>query len=241
MCSPNNLPVQLTSFIGRSKEKNEVMQLLSRERLLTLTGPSGSGKTRLALQAAAEMIEQFKDGVFFVALEPITEPGLVASTIAQSLGAVESSGRSIMDSLKEHLQNKSLLLLLDNFEQVISAAPLVAELLAACSELKVLITSRAGLRIRGESEYPVPPLALPDLKQLPPPESLSQYAAVELFIQRARAVKPGFGSRMIRLRQLPKFVTGWTGCRWQSSWRRRASSYCPRMPCSPAWNTAWNF
>ena len=97
-----------------------------------------------------------------------------------------------MESLKEHLQNKSLLLLLDNFEQVISAAPLVAELLAACSELKVLITSRAGLRIRGESEYPVPPLALPNLKQLPPPESLSQYAAVELFIQRARAVKPGF-------------------------------------------------
>ena len=189
---PGNLPVPLTSFIGRSKEKNEVMQLLSSERLLTLTGPSGSGKTRLALQAAAGMLEHFKDGVFFVALEPITEPALVASTIAQVTGALESSGRSILDSLKQHLQNKSLLLLLDNFEQVISAAPLVVELLAACSELKVLITSREGLRIRGEREYPVPPLALPNLKQLPPPESLSQYAAVELFIQRARAVKPGF-------------------------------------------------
>jgi predicted ATPase/class 3 adenylate cyclase len=190
--SPNNLPVQLTSFIGRSKEKDEVEQMIAKERLLTLTGPSGSGKTRLALQVAADMIDYFKDGVFFVALAPITEPGLVASTIAQSLGIIESSGRSIMDSLSDHLHNKSLLLLLDNFEQVISAAPLVAELLVAGSQLKILITSREGLRISGEREYPVPPLSLPNLKQLPPLESLSQYAAVELFIQRAKAVKPGF-------------------------------------------------
>ncbi len=190
--SPNNLPVQLTSFIGRSKEKDEVKQMLSKERLLTLTGPSGSGKTRLALQVAAEMIEHFKDGLFFVALAPITEPDLVASTIAQSLGIIKSSGRSIMDSISDHLHNKSLLLLLDNFEQVITAAPLVIELLAAGSELKVLITSREGLRISGEREYPVPPLSLPNLKQLPPLESLSQYPAVELFIQRAKVVKPGF-------------------------------------------------
>jgi predicted ATPase/class 3 adenylate cyclase len=190
--SPNNLPVQLTSFIGRSKEKDEVKQMLSKERLLTLTGPSGSGKTRLALQVAAEMTDFFKDGVFFVALAPITESDLVASTIAQSLGVIESSGRSIMDSLTDHLHNKSLLLLLDNFEQVISAAPLVAELLIAGSELKILITSREGLRISGEREYPVPPLSLPNLKQLPPLESLLQYPAVELFIQRAKAVKPGF-------------------------------------------------
>ena len=190
--SPNNLPVQLTSFIGRSKEIGEVKQLLSKERLLTLTGPGGSGKTRLALQAAAEMIEHFQDGVFFVALAPITDPGLVASTIAQSLGIPETSGRSIVDSLKDYLKTKSLLLLLDNFEQVISAAPLVAELLVACSELKILVTSREGLRISGEREYPVPPLALPDLTQLPSLESLSQYAAVELFIQRAKAVKPDF-------------------------------------------------
>lgn len=189
---PNNLPAQLTSFIGRSKEKDEVRQLLSKERLLTLTGPSGSGKTRLALQVAAESFEHFRDGVFLVALAPITEPGLVASTIAQSLGIIESSGRSILDSLKDHLKKKSLLLLLDNFEQVVSAAPLVAELLVACSELKILITSREVLRISGENEYPVLPLALPNLKQLPPLESLSQVAAVELFIQRARAIKPDF-------------------------------------------------
>ena len=189
---PGNLPVPLTSFIGRTKEKDEVLQLFARERLVTLTGPSGSGKTRLALQAAAGMVDKFKDGVFFVTLGPITEPALVASTIAQAAGALESSGRSILDSLIEHLQNKSVLLLLDNFEQVISASPQVVELLAACSELKILITSREGLRISGESEYPVPALALPDLKQLPPLEELSQYAAVDLFIQRARAVKPGF-------------------------------------------------
>jgi predicted ATPase/class 3 adenylate cyclase len=190
--TPNNLPVQLTSFIGRSKEKDEAEQMLSKGRLLTLTGPSGSGKTRLALQVAAEMIDHFRDGVFFVALAPIIEPGLVASTIAQTLGVVESSGKSITESLKDHLHNKSLLLLLDNFEQVVSAAPLVAEILAACSETKILLTSREGLRISGEREYPVPPLALPSLKQLPPPELLSQFAAVELFIQRARAAKPGF-------------------------------------------------
>ncbi len=190
--SPNNLPIQLTSFIGRSKETSEVKQLLSNGRLLTLTGPGGSGKTRLALQVAAESIDHFPDGVFFVALAPITDPGLVASTIAQPLGVAETSGRSIVDSLKDNLQSKTLLLLIDNFEQVISAAPLVAELLAASSGLKILATSREGLPISGEREYPVPPLALPNLMQLPSLESLSQYAAVELFVQRAQAVKPNF-------------------------------------------------
>jgi len=190
--SPNNLPMQLTSFIGRSREIGEVKQLLSKERLLTLTGPGGSGKTRLALQVASEMIEHFRDGVFFVALAPITDPGLVASTIALSLGLTDTAAISIVASLKSYLQSKSLLLLLDNFEQIISAAPLVAELLAASSELKVLVTSREGLRISGEREYPVPPLVLPNLTQLPTLESLSQYAVVELFIQRAQAVKPDF-------------------------------------------------
>jgi predicted ATPase/class 3 adenylate cyclase len=190
--SPNNLPVQLTSLIGRSQEVGEVAQLLSEGRLLTLTGAGGSGKTRLALQVAAELVERFRDGVFFVALAPITDPGLVASTIARALGIVEAAGRPIVDSLKDYLPGKSLLLVLDNFEQVIAAAPLVAELLAAGSELKILVTSREGLHLRGEREYPVPPLALPDLSRRPSLESLSRYASVELFIQRAQAVKPGF-------------------------------------------------
>lgn len=190
--APNNLPVQLTSFIGRSREINDIKQLLSEERLLTLTGLGGSGKTRLALQAATQMIEHFHHGVFLVALAPITDPGLVASTIAQSLGMTETPGRSIVASLKDYLQNKSLLLLLDNFEHVISAAPLIAELLVACMQLKILVTSREGLRISGEREYPVLPLALPDLYQMPSLESLAKHAAVELFVQRARAVKSDF-------------------------------------------------
>ncbi|HJR79510.1 MAG TPA: adenylate/guanylate cyclase domain-containing protein, partial [Anaerolineales bacterium] len=189
---PNNLPSQVTSFIGRSREIGEVKQLLSEGRLVTLTGPGGSGKTRLGLQVAGETLGQFPGGVFFVALAPINDPGLVVSTIAQSLGIAETAGRTLLDSLKDYLQSKSLLLLLDNFEQVIAAAPLVAELLASCSELKILVTSREALRISGERTYPVPPLSLPDLSQLPSVESLSQYAAVQLFLQRAQAVKPGF-------------------------------------------------
>ena len=188
----NNLPIQLTSFVGREKELGELKKLIKSTRLVTLTGAGGSGKSRLALQVAAELIRHFHNGVFFVALAPITDPGLVASTIAQALGLTESAGRSILEGLKDYLQSKSLLLLLDNFEQVISAAPLVAELLAACSELKILVTSREGLRIKGEREYSLPPLSLPDLAQLPPFEALSRYAAIELFIQRAQAVKPDF-------------------------------------------------
>ena len=190
--SPNNLPIQLTSFIGRTREIGEVKQSLNEGRLLTLTGPGGCGKTRLALQVAAEVIADFRAGVFFVALAPITDPKLVASTIAQSLGITETAGRSIVDGLKDYLINKPLLLLLDNFEQVIPAASLVAELMAACSKLKILVTSREGLRISGERVYPVPPLALPNLTQMPSPESLSQYTAVELFVRRAQAVKPDF-------------------------------------------------
>jgi predicted ATPase/class 3 adenylate cyclase len=190
--APNNLPIQLTSFIGRSKEIGEVKQLLSDGRLVTLTGPGGSGKTRLALQVASELIGNFHDGVFFVALAPISDSGLVPSTIAQALGITETPGRSILDSLKDYLQSKALLLLLDNFEQIIPAASLVAELLTACLKLKILVTSREALRISGEHTYLVPPLALPNLTQLPSLDSLSQYTSVELFIQRARAVKPNF-------------------------------------------------
>ncbi len=190
--SPNNLPVQLTSFIGRETEIAYIKQAISEHRLLTLTGPGGTGKTRLALQVARGMIDDFHNGAFFVALAPITDPGLVISTIAQSLDIKETAGRSIMDSLKEYLQGKSLLLLLDNFEQVISAAPVVADLLAACSELKILVTSREALHISGEHEYPVPTLALPALTLSPSPEFISHYPAVELFIQRAQVVKPDF-------------------------------------------------
>jgi predicted ATPase/class 3 adenylate cyclase len=190
--SPNNLPMQVTSFVGRTQELSEVKQLLSTVRLVTLTGPGGSGKTRLALHVAAEMVDQFPAGVFFVALAPITDHGLVASTIGQALGLTETPGRSMADSLKDYLQSKALLLVLDNFEQVIQAAPLAAELLAAGRQLKIIVTSREGLRLSGEHVYPVPPLALPSLTQALAVDSLARNPAVELFLQRTRAVKPDF-------------------------------------------------
>ncbi|MEW6400886.1 MAG: tetratricopeptide repeat protein [Chloroflexota bacterium] len=189
---PNNLPTQVTSFVGRQKELEDVKKLIREARVLTLTGAGGSGKTRLALQAATEMLNEFEDGVFFVALAPISDPGLVASTIARSLGLAETAGRSILESLKDYLQNKSLLLLLDNFEQVTSAVPAVAEILAACSKVKVFATSREALHISGEREVPVLPLAHSSPAPFSSRKSLAESPAVDLFVQRARAVKPDF-------------------------------------------------
>ncbi len=190
----NNLPTQPTPLVGREREVAEVCGRLRRldVRLLTLIGPGGTGKTRLGLQAGAELLDEFEGGVFFVALAPVSDPDLVASTIAGPLGVVESGDKPLEESLKGYLQDKELLLLLDNFEQVLEAAPLVGELLGSCPRLKVLATSRAALRVYGEQEYAVPPLTLPDPKRLTTVEKLSQYEAVRLFIERARAVKADF-------------------------------------------------
>src|SRR5215467_11263619 len=191
---PNNLPIQPTSLIGREKEVALVQDLLRREdvRLLTLTGPGGIGKTRLGLQVAAEVSERFVDGVYFVNLAPLSDPALVIPTIAQTLELKEIGEQPLFDQLKTSLQEKQLLLLLDNFEQVISTASEVADLLAACPRLKVMVTSREVLHVRGEQEYAVPPLAVPDPKPVPDLVALSQYEAVALFIARAQAVKPDF-------------------------------------------------
>jgi predicted ATPase/class 3 adenylate cyclase/DNA-binding CsgD family transcriptional regulator len=192
--SPNNLPVQPTSLIGRQKEVATVLNLLQREevRLLTLTGPGGTGKTRLGLQAAAELDDTFSDGVYFVNLAPISDPDLVVPALAQTLDVKEIAGQPLLDLLKTSLHWKYLLLLLDNFEQVVSAAVYVAELLAVCPNLKVLVTSRMTLHIRGEQEFPVPPLAVPDPQHLPDLVALSEYESVELFVSRAQATKPTF-------------------------------------------------
>ncbi len=192
--SQSNLPAQLTPLIGRVQEVETACALLQRSdvRLLTLTGPGGVGKTRLGLQVVTDLLDVFADGVFFVPLVSLNNPDLVIPTIAQTLGLGEAGDRPLTEHLKAYLQDKHLLLLLDNFEQVVVAAPLLTELLESCPGLKALVTSREVLRVRGEHEFPVLPLALPDLSHLPGIEALSQYAAVALFLQRALAIKPDF-------------------------------------------------
>jgi predicted ATPase/DNA-binding winged helix-turn-helix (wHTH) protein/Tfp pilus assembly protein PilF len=190
----HELPVPATPLIGRTQVRTVACGLLRRAdvRLLTLTGPGGIGKTRLGLQIAADLHADFAHGSAFVPLAAITDPILVVSTIAATLGLREHAGQDLLDSLQAFLQETPLLLVLDNFEQVVTAAPLLATLLAACPRLKCLVTSREALRLSGEHEFPVPPLELPDPRRLPAVDVLAQYAAVALFLQRATAVKPDF-------------------------------------------------
>ena len=189
---PNNLPTQLTTFIGREREIAQGLALLGRTRLLTLTGPGGTGKTRLSLQLAAEAAGEFSDGAFWVPLAPISDPELVPSTIAHALGIQVGGKEQPLDRVIEHLRGKRLLLVLDNFEQILPAAVVVASLLESSVGLTVLTSSRAPLRISGEQEYPIPPLDLPDPERLPSLEELTQSDAVRLFVERARSVKPDF-------------------------------------------------
>jgi predicted ATPase/class 3 adenylate cyclase len=204
---PNNLPTQLTSFVGRERELAEAAELLRLNRLVTLSGPGGTGKSRLSLQLAAAVSDQFPDGIWFVPLEPIRDPALVAPTIAHALGIAPNPGRPDVDAIAEWLGMKRVLLVLDNFEQVLSAAPVVTQLLRAAPELRIVVTSRAPLRVYGEQEYPVPGLpAPPDTSRLSPievenlpadvrhpsAETLNQYEAVRLFIARAVSIQPGF-------------------------------------------------
>ena len=188
------LPVSLTQLVGREHEVMEIQALLSRPnvRLLTLTGTAGVGKTRLALEVAQDLVHAFADGVYVVSLAPINDPDLVIPTIAHSLGLIESGSQSVLELLKLSQRDKQRLLILDNFEQVIVAAPLLTELLESCPDLKILVTSREVLRLRGEQQFVVPPLALPDPRQLPDVESLTHVPSVNLFLQRARAIQSDF-------------------------------------------------
>jgi predicted ATPase/class 3 adenylate cyclase len=190
----SSLPVQPTSFIGRDREVATMVQRLRREdvRLLTVTGAGGTGKTRLGIQVASELRGLFAGGVCFVSLAPINDAALVMPTIAQALGIRDGVGQPLFAHLADVLQPQPVLLFLDNFEQVVGAASQVSDLLTACPQLKVLVTSREVLHVRAEHEFVMPPLALPDPAQLPNLVVLARFPSVALFLQRAQAVKPDF-------------------------------------------------
>jgi len=189
----HNLPLQVTSFVGRESQIAEVKGLMEKTRLVTLTGSGGSGKTRLSLQVAAEMLDGSGDGVWLVELAPLTDPNLVPSTVADVLGVREESVRPITETLKEHLKNKFLLLILDNCEHLLDAcAKLADSLLRNCPRVLILATSREGLGISGEQAYRVPSLSLPDPKQAQTAEALGHYESVRLFVDRAVLAKSDF-------------------------------------------------
>ncbi len=191
--TPNNLPTQLTSFVGRSEMVARAKRLVETSRLLTLTGPGGIGKTRLSLQVAAETFDQFPDGVYFIALSAVRDPEVIPSVIAQAIGIPMTGNRLPLDMVIEHLRSRKTLLVIDNFEQLLpEAAGFPSTLLQASPNLKVIVSSRAPLRAYGEHEFPVEPLLIPDSTTHPSLDILSQYEAVKLFIERATAAKPDF-------------------------------------------------
>ena len=192
----NNLPLELSSFIGREKELADVKRLLSSSsnRLLSLTGPGGCGKTRLALAAAFEVVENFEDGgVWWVELASLSDPDLVPQAVAAALSVREQPSRTLTETLSTHLQSRKLLLVLDNCEHLVEACATFAEaLLRSSPELRVVATSRESLGITGEVVWPIPSLSLPDLRRLPDIESLTEYESARLFVERAAAIKPSF-------------------------------------------------
>jgi len=189
----SNIPVPLTSFVGRHKELKEIAKLLSSSRLLTLTGPGGVGKTRLAIHTANDSIKKFKDGVFWVGLVGLSDANLIPQEIAQSLNVREVSQEPLINTLKDYLKVKDLLLILDNCEHLIEAsAQYTEQLLAGCAKLKILATSRERLGLFNETTWPVPSLALPEIQRTPSPGELEEYASVALFAERARAINSDF-------------------------------------------------
>lgn len=191
--SITNLPIYLTSFIGRQREMAQVKQLLSTERLLTLTGAGGSGKTRLAVQAATDLVDTFRDGVWWIELAALAEGALVPRSIAKGLGVSEVPRQPVRETLVNFLRPKQLLLVLDNCEHLSAACANLAErLLSACPDLTILATSREALRISGERVWSVPTLSLPDRARSPRPEQLLQYEAIRLFVERAESVRRDF-------------------------------------------------
>jgi predicted ATPase/class 3 adenylate cyclase len=190
--TPTNLPVRRTSFVGRESEVARVKELLRGPGLLTLTGAGGSGKTRLGLQAAGGLLDEYRDGVFLVELAPISDPRLIPATVADAIGVKAEGRRPALDTLREQVRNREMLLVMDNFEHVVAGATVAADLLDAAPRMRILATSREPLRVAGEQELPVPPLSLPDVGEPADLENLARSEAVSLFVQRATSVDPAF-------------------------------------------------
>jgi hypothetical protein len=189
----NNLPLQLSSLIGRHRERTKAGRLLAERRLLTLTGPGGSGKTRLALAVAGDVAEDFEDGVWWVALAPLSDPEFVPQAVAWVLEVREGPGRPLIETLADHLASRETLLILDNCEHLVEACErLAGALLYASPNLRILATSREPLGVAGETVLLVPPLSLPDPGHPPAPEELERYEAVRLFVERAGSATPTF-------------------------------------------------
>ena len=190
---PNNLPQPVSSLVGRTAELAQIVDLVRAQRLVTLTGPGGTGKTRLAVAAAQGLLGDFADGAFFVALQDARDRQQIVASAGLALGVREKYDRDLDQGVKDFVRHRRVLLVLDNFEQVVSAGgPVIGELLASSPGLHVLITSRVVLRATGEHEYGVPPLDLPDPAEMRSPQALAEVEAIALFVERARAVAPGF-------------------------------------------------
>ena len=246
----DNLPAPLTSFVGRERELAAVRERLLRAdvRLLALTGPGGVGKTRLALQAAAVLVGAFPDGVCFVPLAPLGDPGLVLPAIGHALGLPEAQGRPMRDALPEYLADRTLLLVLDNCEHLVGACAVVAAaLLRACPRVRILATSREPLGVAGEALFRVAPLALPDppdLTEARPARCLAQLAvlagseAVRLFVERARAVQPDFALDERNAVTVAQVCRRLDGLPLALELAAARSCSCRRPPCWPGWSQA---
>ncbi len=226
-----------TLIIGRAEQIASARQTLLRRtvRLVTLIGPPGVGKTRLAYAVVESLSPEFRDGAVLIDLSPVADAARVPYAVAQGLGLHSTANRSILDVLKDHLAARHLLLVLDNFEHLLPARSQVADVLAACPELKILVTSRVALNLRSEYRLPVQPLAFPDPAQPWPAKSLAQYPAIELFVERARAVDPWFSLEGDNAHAVAAICARLDGLPPHSSWRRRESASCQPRPC---WNSS---
>jgi transcriptional regulator with XRE-family HTH domain len=233
------LPVPLTAILGREREEAEAVHLLRQDhvRLLTLIGPAGVGKTRLAIQIAATLADDYTDGVRFVDVSAARQAGEVLPVLAWALGVRERESQSALDAVCAELRELHLLLVLDNLEHVLGAAPELVRLLEQCREVDALFTSRMRLDVRGEQVFPLLPLALPPPEGLPDLARFSQYAALSLFLQRARAVRPDLAltpanATAIAQICLHKSASIWMGCRWRSNWPPHGPVSSRRWSCS---------